>query len=251
MPWRATRTTAGPGSRRPGEVAAVCCGAARHGQCFTCAHRRPLTQCGRPFGCRARAQVSHGESLGTYQRPLHVFKYMHLHEYMKGKSQSYGAAGVLGAGATVRDAKRTLHIGSGPSDQDPELKPSTDRVRAPLSQSCCVWCTLRRPRSPILCLWVFVLGRAWVEQTKRWSMTVLLPNSAGAQEAAPSEQPQLKWTPEGPGVRLALGSARFTLPTWQRHDSCGGLRADGICLRAHEPCFYFDTLQGPHAHRGW
>jgi len=66
------------------------------------------------------------ESLGTYQRPLHIFKYMHLHEYMKGKQTYTGAPGVLGAGAAVRDAKRTLHIGS-PEEQ--EMKLSADRVR--------------------------------------------------------------------------------------------------------------------------
>jgi len=66
------------------------------------------------------------ESLGTYQRPLHIFKYMHLHEYMKGKQTYAGAPGVLGAGAAVRDAKRTLHIGS-PEEQ--EMKLSADRVR--------------------------------------------------------------------------------------------------------------------------
>ena len=57
------------------------------------------------------------ESLGTYQRPLHVFKYMHLHEYMKARPHP-GATGVLGSGATVRDTKRTLHIGSKEEDQD-------------------------------------------------------------------------------------------------------------------------------------
>ena len=32
--------------------------------------------------CRARQQTS-GESSNMAQRPLHVFKYMHIHEYMK------------------------------------------------------------------------------------------------------------------------------------------------------------------------
>ena len=75
------------------------------------------------------------EAHGTYQRPLHVFKYMHLHEYMKGKSQAYGgAAGVLGSGAVVRDTKRTLHIGAS-SDQDQEMKLSAGRVRSPFPVS--------------------------------------------------------------------------------------------------------------------
>lgn len=78
---------------------------------------------------RARQQVMNPEAHGTYQRPLHVFKYMHLHEYMKGKSQAYGgAAGVLGSGAVVRDTKRTLHIGAS-SDQDQEMKLSAGRER--------------------------------------------------------------------------------------------------------------------------
>ena len=76
---------------------------------------------------RARQQVMNPEAHGTYQRPLHVFKYMHLHEYMKGKSQSYGGAAVLGSGAVVRDSKRTLHIGAS-ADQEQELKPAAARV---------------------------------------------------------------------------------------------------------------------------
>ena len=47
-------------------------------------------------------------AMGTYQRPVQVFKYTHLHEYMRGKTQNYGADGVLGAGAerTVRQLCR-------------------------------------------------------------------------------------------------------------------------------------------------
>eukprot|EP00960_Hanusia_phi_P071308 767523-Hanusia_phi.AAC.3 len=60
---------------------------------------------------KARTQVMNAESLGTYQRPLQVFKYMHIHEYMKGRSQ-YTPAGLLGSGAQVRDGKRALYIGA-------------------------------------------------------------------------------------------------------------------------------------------
>mmetsp|Transcript_19498 Transcript_19498/g.30515 ORF Transcript_19498/g.30515 Transcript_19498/m.30515 type:complete len:129 (+) Transcript_19498:423-809(+) len=58
---------------------------------------------------RARTQVMNAESLGAYQRPPHVFKYMHLHEFMKGKNQT-GPAGALGAGVPhVREGNRRLH----------------------------------------------------------------------------------------------------------------------------------------------
>ena len=71
-------------------------------------------------------------AMGTYQRPVQVFKYTHLHEYMRGKTQNYGADGVLGAGAVVRDAKRSLHIR--PTDSELEMKPSKanrERKRQP------------------------------------------------------------------------------------------------------------------------
>ena len=57
----------------------------------------------------------------------HPLQYMHLHDYMKGKSQSYGPAGVLGSGAVVRDTQRSLHLR--PSEQEEE-KQHADRVRA-------------------------------------------------------------------------------------------------------------------------
>eukprot|EP00286_Rhodomonas_abbreviata_P012608 CAMPEP_0181321908 /NCGR_PEP_ID=MMETSP1101-20121128/18944_1 /TAXON_ID=46948 /ORGANISM="Rhodomonas abbreviata, Strain Caron Lab Isolate" /LENGTH=221 /DNA_ID=CAMNT_0023429783 /DNA_START=145 /DNA_END=811 /DNA_ORIENTATION=- len=68
----------------------------------------------------ARTQVMNSESLGTYQRPLHVFKYMHIHEFMKGRSQSGNPAGTLGAGAQVRDGKRALHLSSKQEEEDAE-----------------------------------------------------------------------------------------------------------------------------------
>jgi hypothetical protein len=85
------------------------------------------------------------EAHGTYQRPLHVFKYMHLHEYMKGKSQAYGGAAVLGSGAVVRDSKRTLHIGASP-DQDQEMKSAADRVSSLIHIYVCMY----------ICIYIYI-----------------------------------------------------------------------------------------------
>eukprot|EP00283_Hemiselmis_rufescens_P026684 CAMPEP_0173438410 /NCGR_PEP_ID=MMETSP1357-20121228/20310_1 /TAXON_ID=77926 /ORGANISM="Hemiselmis rufescens, Strain PCC563" /LENGTH=74 /DNA_ID=CAMNT_0014403703 /DNA_START=385 /DNA_END=606 /DNA_ORIENTATION=- len=45
----------------------------------------------------ASTQVMSAQSLGTYQRPLQVFKYKHLHEFMQGKARQGSAPGVLGS----------------------------------------------------------------------------------------------------------------------------------------------------------
>jgi len=68
------------------------------------------------------------ESLGTYQRPLQVFKYMHIHEYMKGRSQ-YTPTGLLGSGAQVRDGKRALYIGTRQEDAEEATRRNRSRVR--------------------------------------------------------------------------------------------------------------------------
>lgn len=142
--------------------------------------------------------MSHGESLGTYQRPLHVFKYMHLHEYMKGKSQSYGAAGVLGAGATVRDAKRTLHIGA--NEQDRELKPSSDRVRVLLPILLFMWRGVL-PCCGVKCCGSFGrCGATTPERIVKSDTGGMTYSRAGAQEGASSRQPKFERPTQGAGV---------------------------------------------------
>jgi len=66
----------------------------------------------------SRTQVMNSESLGTYQRPLQVFKYMHIHEFMKGRQQYGNPAGTLGAAPQVRDGKRSLHLKSRTTEED-------------------------------------------------------------------------------------------------------------------------------------
>eukprot|EP00285_Hemiselmis_virescens_P009320 CAMPEP_0173408000 /NCGR_PEP_ID=MMETSP1356-20130122/68564_1 /TAXON_ID=77927 ORGANISM="Hemiselmis virescens, Strain PCC157" /NCGR_SAMPLE_ID=MMETSP1356 /ASSEMBLY_ACC=CAM_ASM_000847 /LENGTH=75 /DNA_ID=CAMNT_0014369235 /DNA_START=243 /DNA_END=466 /DNA_ORIENTATION=- len=46
----------------------------------------------------ASTQVMSAQSLGSYQRPLQVFKYKHLHEFMRGKGAPGAANGTLGSG---------------------------------------------------------------------------------------------------------------------------------------------------------
>ncbi|EKX45791.1 hypothetical protein GUITHDRAFT_163138 [Guillardia theta CCMP2712] len=75
---------------------------------------------------KARTQVMNAESLGTYQRPLQVFKYMHIHEYMKGRSQ-YTPTGLLGSGAQVRDGKRALYIGTRQEDAEEATRRNRSR----------------------------------------------------------------------------------------------------------------------------
>mmetsp|Transcript_30836 Transcript_30836/g.62503 ORF Transcript_30836/g.62503 Transcript_30836/m.62503 type:complete len:226 (+) Transcript_30836:271-948(+) len=70
----------------------------------------------------ARTQVMNPESLGTYQRPLQVFKYMHIHEFMKGRSQYGNPAGTLGATPQARDGKRALHLTTKMQEEEEESR---------------------------------------------------------------------------------------------------------------------------------